>query len=289
MEQLYSLFSDSDSEEIEQCVIETAKIKKVSQQKVIEALLKIQKFEIEILYAGTLKDIFESLAKFKKKIILNCSPRGIYVNEIDEKHVSLLELDMSPQYFERYRCAKEVHIKVNAVEISKHLKKVLRRDSVKIQLKDEKLHFLIERYKGGDILKFSVPAMGAVHSALTVPSNEWDTKIKMPSDEFYQIIKKLKNKGTDAIIRASKRNVVNIYSPDESAYFAIENDETHEVDVDSEDKVTLSTHYLFLFAQSKKLAKKITIKITQDFPVLFEFEQDYLIKLRYHIAPIISE
>ena len=245
---------------------------------------------------GELKDIFESLARFKKKITFECSTRdGITVSEMDEEHVALMQFQMEPDNFYEYYCPQKFHFGFNVGEVSKRMKKVGRRDTITVEIKGDSLNFSVKKHKSDTEWEFSVPLLDLKYDPLSVPDTEPDVTIIMPSDEFYRMARELKRLGKEAKWGKFKKWGIGIYSGEDifsrgSDYtFEIEDDEMHEVDVKRDYKDTiLRTDFLDLFAKSKNLSKKVTITLANEVPAVVTYNVNNFTDIRYYLAPMSS-
>ncbi len=249
---------------------------------------------------GKLRDYFESAARFKKEMVLECAPYGLSTYELDEDRVALMNINLDAESFERYSCPKAFFIKLSAAQVSKNMKKVLKKDEVTMEVQGKSLVFSIKKSRDGKMWSFSVPIVVEVeYSPLQPPSNESQGYMSMPSNEFYDIARELKKRGPSALFRGSK-NRMDIYSDDEGIVFEFENDYAHwevdehdqtqvQVEADFED-VLLSTDYLLLFARSKKLSKRIVIKFHSQGLVSFEYwgSEWGRSRITYFLAPMID-
>ena len=242
---------------------------------------------------GELKNVFESLARFKKEITFKCTQHGgISVSEMDEEFVALMDLEMKNTNFYEYYCPEQIHFGFNVGEVSKRMKKVGRRDTITMEIKGDSLNFLVEKSKGDTEWNFSVPLLDLKYDPLSVPFTGYDVYISMPSDEFYRMTIELKRLGNFTKFRHSSKISIQIFSSKSidswggDSVFEIEDDETHEVDVDRDyDDTIVSTDFLNLFAKSKNLSKKVSIKLANEIPAVVTYYVNNFTVMRYYLAP----
>nr|QBK91809.1 MAG: proliferating cell nuclear antigen [Pithovirus LCPAC304] len=98
---------------------------------------------------GRLRDYFESAARFKKEMVLECAPSGLSTHELDEDRVALMNINLDAESFDRYSCPKAFFIKLDAAEVSKRMKKVLKKDEVTMEVQGKSLVFSIKNPEMG--------------------------------------------------------------------------------------------------------------------------------------------
>ena len=250
----------------------------------------------------------ENIRNISDFITFHFQNNQLYTQGMSEDHCSIFEMIISNEWFEFYE-KKETDCETVTLRTST-LAKVL--DT------RQKSQFLVIEYEGNPnkisiILKnkpkdeivnefpkeFEIPLINMDHELLTIPDKEYAIDFNIDSNNIRNIVEQLmlfdnvigvkcndetiefKSNGEDGTL------TINLFDEDDKYVdeFAIE----EEYEFENE----FHAKHLHSFCKFNKIAKKVSLSFTTDFPMCFEYvlndEQNKLFTLKFLLAPQIKD
>jgi len=222
--------------------------------------------------------VLEVKAKVTKK--------GFEIIAIDPANVALVVLKIPSGAFSQYEVEKDEELGLNLEDF----KQVLRRinESLIIEKKENmlKLHTQDKAKRA-----FSLALIDVEQEERKIPELNFDTKIEIPSLTFCDVI-------NDALIVADSASFVTNKKDDNFIVHAkgtLNQSKTEfnsdEIKIEAQDsKAKYSLEYLAKFVRASKIAPKLVINYSNDYPARFDFfNPDTNLELSFILAPRVEE
>lgn len=242
-------------------------------------LLKIDNPKI---LADTISVISDLVLEVKAKV----TKKAFEIIAIDPANVALVVLKIPSSAFSQYDVEKEEEIGLNLEDFKQVLKRI--DSSLIIEKKENTLKL---RTQDRAKRAFSLALIDVEQEERKIPELNFDTKIELPSHTFSDVI-------NDALIVADSASFLTNKQDDT---FTVEAKGTlnqaktefdsDEIKIEAEDsKSKYSLEYLAKFVRASRIAPKLTINYSNDYPARFDFfNPDTKIELSFILAPRVEE
>ncbi|NXD32692.1 PCNA protein, partial [Spelaeornis formosus] len=256
--------------------------------------------EARVKQASVLKKLLDAIKELVTDGNLDCTDEGIALQAMDNSHVALVSLKLVHDQFESYRCDRNMPLGVNLTSLTKILKCAKDNDVVTLKATDDAdtLGMVFESPKEDRVGEYEMKLMDIDQEHLGIPDTQYDATITMSSAEFQRICRDLSALGESVKIEASKEGV-RFSSEGEVGNGSVLLKQTAGRDGASDEpgvsiilekqvSLTFSLKYLSNFAKSAPLATEVSLNMSNDVPLLvqFDFEQG---TLQFFLAPKISD
>lgn len=255
-------------------------------------------FEARLSQSGQLRKIIEAVKDIINDANFECSSSGIYLQAIDQSHVSLVSLFLKPENFEIFNCEKSITLGVNLSSLYKILKCASNEDSVTISCKDslDKLSLVFESPSNDRVSEFQLKLIRINNEQLGIPEAEYPNKVSLTSNEYKRICSDMSVIGDTIQIEISKigtkfeiegdigkgsitlRQILQTEDMEDNK--VIENKETI--------KMTFALRYLNIFSKASPLCDRVTLRLAREMPLQLEFKINQTGYIRYYLAPKID-
>jgi len=166
--------------------------------------------------------------------------------------------------------------------------------------------FMFESPKQTRISHFSLKLMDLDSEHLGIPETDYKCVVKMPASEFQRICREISIIGDTVKISASKEGVKFTVSGDmgtgsimckQNASVDDEKEDTVQIKLEEEVSLTFALRYLNFFAKATPLSDQVTLKMSEDVPLVVEYKigaeeegnKDGMGHIRFYLAPKIAE
>ncbi|KAJ8976376.1 hypothetical protein NQ317_003230 [Molorchus minor] len=247
-------------------------------------------FEARLVSSAMFKKILDAIKDLLNEASFDCSESGIQLQAMDNSHVSLVSLTLKSDGFDKYRCDRNLTMGMNLGSMSKIFKCASNDDTVTIKAQDDAdtVTFMFESKKQEKISDYEMKLMNLDQEHLGIPETDFSCVIKMPSAEFARICRDLSQFGESILISCTKEGVKFSTSGDiGSANIKIAqtinfDKEEEAVTIDLQEPVTLT------FA-STPLTNQVQLSMSDNVPLVVEYQIPELGHLRFYLAPKIEE
>ncbi|KAI8323722.1 proliferating cell nuclear antigen [Martensiomyces pterosporus] len=256
--------------------------------------------EAVLAQASVLKKIIEAIKELVTEANFDFNESGISLQAMDSSHIALSVLLLREDGFKSYRCDRSLSLGINLSSFSKILKCAANDDEVQIRAGDDAdiLGFSFESAGKERVSEFSLKLMDIDIDAVDIPEMEYQAVISMSSQEFARIIRDLSSVGEAVTIDATKEGVKFSSAGDAGSGSILLK---HQKSVDSESSLatsiqinepvshSLALKFLANFAKAAPLAERVSIHLTEEAPVMFEFKISDIGHIRFYLAPQIDD
>lgn len=245
--------------------------------------------------SNAIKTLVEGLKDILNDVNLKVNKDGIQIITIDGKKITIVHLKLVAKSFEFFHCSSPIELGINMKHLYALLRTVGTNDVITMYVTNNditRLNIVIEN-KEKNVRDISKLKLLDINEAIyKIPNIEFDSVIKMPSNEFQKICKDLNNIS----------DIVSIASEDSKFKMSVEGDigqkeivigETVNVVVnkisDKNVKGNFDLKYLLLFVKSSNLCSTIELFLKKDNPLVLLYSVASLGSLKFVLAPKVNE
>lgn len=213
---------------------------------------------------------------------------------MDNSHVSLVAMSLQHDYFEKYRCDRNVSLGLDLKSLAKVLKCASGDDAVTISAADkpDKVQLSFESLNKERTADYELRLLNLEQEHLGIPETDYACVVHLPSTEFARICRDL-SAFSESVVIACNKDGIKFSGNGEMGSVNIKLSETAKGDVSLqvEEPVTLTFagRYLTTFTRATPLAEKVKIGMAADVPLLVEYPIEDYGYIRYYLAPKVDE
>ncbi|XP_002131861.1 proliferating cell nuclear antigen-like [Ciona intestinalis] len=256
-------------------------------------------FEARLVQGSLLKKVQEALKDIVNEASWDCTSSGLSLQAMDSSHVSLVQLTLRADGFEKYRCDRNLAMGINMTSMSKILRCAGNEDVITLRADDtaDLLEMVFESPKGEKISNYDMKLMDIDCEQLGIPDQEYSCTIKMPSHEFARICRDLSQIGECVIITCTKDGVQfsakgdlgsgTIKLSQNSA--AEKEDDQVTIEMTEPVQLTFAIKYLNLFTKATPLSGAVCLSMSNDIPLVVEYKIEDMGHIKYFLAPKIED
>ena len=100
-------------------------------------------FEAKLSDGTILKKIIEAIKDLVTDVNIDATPTGLSLQAMDSSHVALVNLHLSMDGFEKYRCDRNLTLGISITNLAKVMKLVNQNDSITLKCEDEPTYLTI--------------------------------------------------------------------------------------------------------------------------------------------------
>jgi proliferating cell nuclear antigen len=250
----------------------------------------VQKAEIFCL-------IFQHVKVFSEHINIMFEPERLYIQSMDSARVSIFEIILPSQWFDKYTCMTSTNIGVSSQILFKILNTRDRTHKVELACESENdrlnIHFTSEDKNTYD-KHFEVPLIDIDSEIMAIPETDYQAEFTLSSGHFSALVNQLKNFGDTMDIECSEQNIVLFSkSPDNgkmSVEINIEDLSSFAINEGEKLSLSFSLNALSNICLYNRLSREIEIKISPDYPIkLVYYLGDDNSKMVFYLAPKIND
>ena len=243
--------------------------------------------------------IFQHIKNFTDSINISFKPDGLYVQTMDNSHVSIVELTIPKEWFSNYICEEDSVLGINVSILHKILNARDKTQKINIiynKTESDKLeiHFLnIETSVKTYEKHFEIPLVDIENEHMSIPEINYQAEFSLSSINFSNIVSQLKMFGDTMEINCSEDNII-LYSHSlDSGKMNVEIniDDLTEFSIDEGENLKLSfaLSYLHNICAFHKLTKEIELKICMDYPLCARYQFEDSASIKFYLAPKVED
>jgi len=256
-------------------------------------------FEAKLGNAALLKKIIEAIKDLVTDAPFDCSESAFCLQAMDSSHVALVSLKLEVGLFESYRCDRTINLGISLANMAKALKCANNDDTCMIRHEDnDSVTFSFVDTKRDKTQDVTVKLMDIDSEHLGIPDQEYSCVISMPSSEFQKTCKDLAMFSDSLNIKATKGDVVfsgkgdtggNVVTYTSSSGSADNDKEAVTIKVNDTVNITFAIKYMNQFAKATNLSDQVKLSMSNDHPIVVEYEIEENGYLRFYLAPKIDD
>lgn len=242
------------------------------------------------------KTFLESIKELTIECNIEFTEIGMNINCMDGSHVSYTYLFLSSEWFDYYKCIKNVIVGININNILKCLKFIKKDEILELSSSNDIDSLELKFKDDNNILnkRYNIKKIDLNIEKLEIPDIEYENTILINSTFFQNLIKELSQLGETINICISNQNIdfniINTEDIDATFNLHFDDDEKTKLIKYSQDlNLQFSSKYLNCFLKSYSLFENVEINFSYESPLLIKYNIDNICYLKYYLAPKIDE
>lgn len=247
--------------------------------------------EIHLKNIKIFKLIIESIKELVVECNFECNESGISLQSMDSSHVSLISLRLSSDFFDIYKCEKDIVLGINLTILNKCLKFINNEYNLILKYENQDCINIIAT-NNNKIKEYNIKLLNIENERLEIPDTEYGTTISLLSLDFQNICNELSQIGETIDINITKNNI--IFSTEnenlnEKINLNFDEESIQKINYEEDLKSTFSSKYLNTFVKAASLSNNVIINLIYESPLLIEYKIDESSYIKYYLAPKIEE
>jgi proliferating cell nuclear antigen len=242
--------------------------------------------------------LFTSLRSFTDTYSFAFGADGLVLEGMDPSHVCMFQLELSAAWFSHYAVDFPAHITVSSASL---LRVLQTHDDQKIVFShsddsdNASVSFVVREPQSKRVFakQFTLALLSVVdHTDLSVPEFEYSAELAMPSKTFAQLVDQLGGFADTVGIECTEESIVlNAKGDDTSMTVDIQFDQldTYEIDEGETVSVSFAVSFLKRVSGPQKLSDSVEVKLSNEYPLLVEYDLGDKSNLKFHLAPKIED
>jgi len=255
--------------------------------------------EARLDQANLLKKVVEAIKDLVQDCNFDCNDSGIALQAMDNSHVALVSMMLKAESFSPFRCDRNIALGINLTSLTKVLRCANNEDILTLKADDapDVVNLVFESADNDRISEYDIKLMDIDQEHLGIPDTEYAATISMPSPEFSKICRDLMALSESVAIEATKEGVkfactgdIGNGSVSLRSHNDVEKPELNvNIDLTEPVALTFSLKYLVNFCKASGLSKSVKICLSNEVPLLVEYELTNNSYLRFYLAPKIGD
>lgn len=245
--------------------------------------------------SNAIKTLIEGLKDIIVDVNFKISKSGIQVTELDGKLVTMVHLNLISSSFEYFHCESDITMGINIKDLYVFLKPVGNNDVITMSIKNNeltKLNVIVENKEKNMKVVSSIRLLDLNQEGYAIEDIDFDSVIKMPSNDFQKYCKDLSNI-SDTIIIKNQNNEFIMAVDGDAGSTQIVLGETVSVEFNklSDDDFIgrFDIKYLLLFIKNSNLCTNVELFLKKDLPLILVYSVASLGSLKFVLAPKVME
>jgi proliferating cell nuclear antigen len=255
-------------------------------------------FEARLTQGLVLKKIIDAIKEFVTEANFDCNSTAISLQAMDSSHVSLVNMVLRSEGFEHYRCDRSISLGINIGSLAKVVKCAGNEDIITLKASDQGDSITLMLEGSDRISDFELKLMDIDGEHLGIPEQDYKCNVTMSAAEFKRICGDLSAFGETVTLTANKDGLTfsvtgdigtgNIIIRQNSAVDDAREGNGVKIEMTDEVSLTFALRYLNFFTKASTLSGQVTLRLTDNAPLMVEYLIDDLGHLRYYLAPKIE-
>ncbi|MCJ1440471.1 MAG: proliferating cell nuclear antigen [Stictis urceolatum] len=217
---------------------------------------------------------------------------------MDNSHVALVSMMLKSDTFSPYRCDRNIALGINLTSLTKVLRCAQNEDILTLKAEDapDVVNLVFENTEVDRLSEYDIKLMDIDQEHLGIPETEYAATISMPSADFQKICRDLMALSESVSIEATKEGVKFACQGDIGSGSVTLRSHTNleqpgkNVNIDLSEPValTFSLKYLVNFCKASGLSDSVKLCLSNEVPLLVEYELASNSWLRFYLAPKVS-
>lgn len=240
------------------------------------------KFDNPKILTDSISLISELVTEVKAKVTKN----GLEITAIDPANVALVSLKIPSQAFSQLEADNE-ELGLNLEDFKQVLRRISPSSNLIIEKQDNALKLRVQDKAKRN---FNLALISLDSEEKKIPELNFVSKLELDSGTFAEAINDAAIVADSALFVVQKNSfVIEAKGTLNSAKTEFSTDEI-SIDTADESRAKYSLDYLVKFAKASKLAEKVSLSFSSNYPARFDFKsQDNLIELSFILAPRVEE
>lgn len=230
-----------------------------------------------------LKESISIIADLVTEVQFKITTNGLELVAMDPANVAMVVYKLLSSSFVEYNVKEEVTLALNLNELKQVLRRVKPADTLTLENPDAKLKITL---KGKSKREFLLPLIDIEEREQKIPKLDFTVKITTDASVINDAIEDVDIIGESVAFIASEKSFkISSNSDLSQAEVEILPDETTTIDAQEETKSKYSIEYLKKMIQGAKLAEKVTVEFSKDYPLKLDYTVKDKMQLAFILAP----
>lgn len=243
------------------------------------------------IQSNAIKTLIEGLKDIIVDVNFKINDNGIQVTAIDGKLVTMVHLNLIASSFEYFHCSKDITLGINIKDLFVFLKPVGNNDVITMSVINDdltKLNVVVENKEKNMKVVSKIRLLDLNEEGYKIPDINFDSVIKMPSNDFQKYCKDLSNISDNVIIKNQNNEFIMSVDGDAGSTEIVLG-ETVSVEFNklSDDDFIgkFDIKYLLLFIKNSNLCTNVELFLKKDLPLILVYSVASLGSLKFVLAP----
>lgn len=247
-------------------------------------------FKASFESAGNFIKIVDALATIIDVATFKVNPTGLMLKAMDPSHVAMVDLQLSKDAFNEFKCDNELPIRINLTDLNRFMKRGAASDTLELSLDQQTNKLKIKFKKGKSTRTFSLGLLTEdEEEEIPTPNIEFNAKFSLNTDELQRAIKDAQIVG-DYITFIISEETLTLEASGDSGEVTIEFEEfTDPPIIKGKQNSIYSLEYLSDIIKASSVSGTVHIEFSTEMPIQFEFPLENEGKIRYFLAPRVEE
>jgi proliferating cell nuclear antigen len=273
--------------------------------------------------------IIHNLKTFTETVNIQFTDAGLYVQTMDNSHISVIELNIPAGWFNDYKCEESVVLGIHIGLLSKILATRDKSQSLTIETSTDnedklEIHFTTSILIPEPILEnvvivsepmkvkvkksvylekkpavkvydthFAIPLIDIESEQIDIPPTDYAAEFSLSSVNFSNIVSQLKLFGDTMTIECSEEKIVLLAHGIESGKMSVDIniDELTEFSINEGQtmQIAFALNYLNNICGFHKVAKEVELKVLDENPLCAMYHLDNGGTIKFYLAPKITD
>jgi len=245
------------------------------------------------------KDIFTKLFKhltsFTESINIRCKPDRFYIQGMDSSHISLFELILEKDWFDKFEVADKKLLGINLISFSKILCFRDKEQNIRLKLNDDgdKLFIGLSYPDEKGINKaFQIPLLDIEEDLLGVPLVEYTADFIIETKKIRDFLEEMSTFGNAIKVKCSEEEI-EFSSDGDEGFMKVKIDfddvEEYQIDEDTELELDYASKYILWMLQYSDIVEMTHLFVSKKYPMQIYYSLGGNNFLRFYVAPLITD
>lgn len=267
--------------------------------------------EIKTVKCSSIRLLFEALKEIITDTNIHFDAKGMKVQELDSSRIALVWMRLYADKFEHYECnVSKLTVGVNVLALWKLLRNMGNKDILTLSIDQDNpniLNIIIRNPEKNFIDRNQYRLLEIKDRTITIPPKEFDWFIRIPSHDFQDICRSMRDIGQVVEIIDYQRQLTvrcegdyatrerTICEPKmDNMEGGITNCMSYEMtkqDVYSDQiiRAKFSIKFLLMFTKATNLCPSVELYLANDYPLILRYSVANLGELKFALSPKLDE
>ncbi|WUR03537.1 proliferating cellular nuclear antigen 1 (PCNA) [Vairimorpha necatrix] len=239
---------------------------------------------------GLLRKTLESISEVVDHVEIKARAEGLEMQVMDSLHVVFVDIFLSKNLFDKYRCDRDITLGVKVKSLITILKDLSfpADSSLHLSCNDDPENLSICYKSSQYTLNWELSLYSFDNEVFEMPAFDFQAEVTMYAQQFMVLPKLIGIFGEFITIEARKNMITFKQKGDTTAAaMTLEEGDDKEVEINvlSEIKKEMAMKYIVIIGKVAGLCSKIKLHLGEETPVFFDFNLFDLGHMRFYIAP----
>jgi proliferating cell nuclear antigen PCNA len=254
----------------------------------------------DLAKADAFTALFQHIRLFTDNVNIQFETERMYIQTMDNARVSIVEMAIPATWFSEYTLESAVSLGINSTILFKVLSTRDKGQTIQLAYDTDDSDKLALHFTGGTDGKetvfekhFEIPLIDLDDDMMNIPDTEAQAEFSLSSAHFAGLVNQLRLFGDTMEIRCTEERIELYSHSQDSGKMCVEMriDDLTEFAIDEGGEVNLSfsLSYLHNICMYNKIAKEISVRLTDAFPMKLVYDLGENARLTFYLAPKIGD